>query len=258
MLSERLETIAGLIEYGETMADIGTDHGFLPVYLIKSGKSPNAIATDISQKSLKKAEDLIVSEGLISDCSARVGDGLYPIELGEVDDVVIAGMGGILMAEILSADIRKSHSFKKIILQPRSKIYYLRKWIRDNGFSITREKIAREGERFCEVLLVEPCENSNIQVENNLEAYSEDEFLLTDFFPETLIYEPNGLTLKYLQYHLMKNEAILTKLKNNMSKNTEGVINVVNDAKLRHFESIVKHLKMLIKKYEETKFRDAY
>ncbi len=258
MLSERLETIADLIEYGETMADIGTDHGFLPVYLIKSGKCTNAIATDISKNSLKKAEELIISEGLINECSARVGNGLAPIDIGEVDDAVIAGMGGILMAEILSADIGKSHSFKKIILQPRSKIYYLRKWIRDNGFSITKERIAKEGERFCEILLVEPCENSNIQVENNLEAYSEDEFLLTDFFPETLIYEPNELTLEYLQYHLIKNEAILTKLKNNMSKNTEGVINTVNDAKLRHFESIVRHLKMLIKKYEETKFSDAY
>ncbi len=240
MLSERLQAIADLIEYGETMADIGTDHGFLPVYLIKTGKCPYAIATDISSNSLKKAENLIDAEDVLNDCSARVGDGLDPIEEGEVDDIVIAGMGGILMTEIISADISKSRSFKKFILQPRSKIHYLRKWIRDNGFSINKESIVKEGERFCEILLVE--------VSENYSSSDGDEFLLSDYFPETLVSNSNDLTLEYLKYNLLKNETILTNLTENMSK-TEG--NDSNAMKMKEFKKIVNHLKFLIEKYEE-------
>lgn len=239
MLSERLQAIADLIEYEETMADIGTDHGFLPVYLIKTGKCPYAIATDISSKSLKKAENLIDAEDVLKDCSARVGDGLDPIEKGEVDNVVIAGMGGILMTEILSADISKSRSFKKFILQPRSKLYYLRKWIRDNGFTIKKEIIAKEGDRFCEILLVESCKEPN---------YSDGEgFLLSDYFPETLINNPNELTLEYLNHHLFKNETILNNLKENMSSTND---NDSNALKMKEFEEMVNHLKFLIEKYE--------
>lgn len=240
MLSERLQAIADLIEYGETMADIGTDHGFLPVYLIKTGKCPYTIATDISQNSLIKAENLILSEGVLNDCSARVGNGLDPIDNAEVDNVIIAGMGGILMTEILSADLNKSHSFKKFILQPRSKLYYLRKWIRDNGFTIKEETIAKEGDRFCEILLVESCKEPN---------YSDKEgFLLSDFFPETLINNPNELTLEYLHYHLFKNEKILNNLKENMSRTND---NSSNALKMKEFEEMVHHLKLLIEKYEE-------
>ena len=239
MLSERLQAIADLIEYEETMADIGTDHGFLPVYLIKTGKCPYTIATDISSKSLKKAENLIDAEDVLKDCSARVGDGLDPIEKGEVDNVVIAGMGGILMTEILSADISKSRSFKKFILQPRSKLYYLRKWIRDNGFTIKKEIIAKEGDRFCEILLVESCKEPN---------YSDGEgFLLSDYFPETLINNPNELTLEYLNHHLFKNETILNNLKENMSSTND---NDSNALKMKEFEEMVNHLKFLIEKYE--------
>ena len=261
MLSERLKAIADLIEYGETMADIGTDHGFLPVYLVQSGKSPYAIATDISENSLKKAEKLILSEAFSDMCSTRIGNGIEPIKIGEVDDVVIAGMGGILMTEILSADIIKAHSFKKIILQPRSKIAYLRKWIRENDFLVVKEAIVKEGNRFCEILLVGTSGNSLLDNDESCEVLKlenekilGDGCLLTDYFPETLIEKPNELTLEYLRYHLMKNEAILSNLKNNMSKKSEDFC---NSNKLNDFEAIVKHLRRLIYKYEETVLNDA-
>ena len=265
MLSERLQKIADLIEYGETMADIGTDHGFLPVYLIKSGKCPYAISTDISRNSLKKAEELILSESLSRRCSARVGDGLDPIEIGEVDDVVIAGMGGILMAEILSADKRKSHAFKNIILQPRSKLAYLRRWARENGFFIKKETLAKEVDRFCEILLVETSKNPDlfnsecdVATKHNSEIILENGFLITDYFPETLIEDPNELTLDYLHYHLNKNESILSKLKNNMSNDGDNAANVDNARRMNDFEKVVNHLKMLINKYGEKNSNDAY
>ena len=115
-LTSRLKTIADEIEKGETMADIGTDHGFLPVFLWEKGICPKVVMTDVSSGSLAKARLNCQTLHPEADFDLRLGSGLEVLEPGEVDAVVIAGMGGILMTEILGADIEKAWSFKKIIL----------------------------------------------------------------------------------------------------------------------------------------------
>ena len=100
-LSDRLKSIADEIKKGETVADIGTDHGFLPVYLWENHISPHVIMTDISPASLKKAEDNCQTEYPGIKFDLRTGDGLEPVRPAETDAVVMAGMGGLLMSEIL-------------------------------------------------------------------------------------------------------------------------------------------------------------
>ncbi|MEA4922652.1 MAG: tRNA (adenine(22)-N(1))-methyltransferase TrmK [Eubacteriaceae bacterium] len=155
-ISDRLKAIALEILSGETMADIGTDHGFLPVYLWERNICPKVILTDISSGSLKKAEECCRSNYPKEDFDLRQGSGLEILERAEVEDVVIAGMGGLLMISILEKDLEKSRSFKKYILQPRSAAGPLRHWLIHSGFSIEGETLVREGKNICEILTVAP------------------------------------------------------------------------------------------------------
>lgn len=160
-LTERLQKIADNIEKGETMADIGTDHGFLPIYLLEKEISPRVIMTDISNLSLQKGEGNAGALQFGSCVDFREGDGLTVLEESEVDDIVIAGMGGLMIIRILSHDIEKSKSYKKVILQPRNNDGHLRYWLMNNGFKITVEMIAREGKYLCPIIVAEPGEDAD-------------------------------------------------------------------------------------------------
>ena len=164
-LSDRLQVIADEIKPGETVADIGTDHGLLPIFLYESGRSGGIILCDINRGPLDKARNniaLYLGEGALGDggelrgLELRLGDGLKPLGSGEVDAVVIAGMGGILMTEILGENPVHSQSFSKLILQPRNGSHKLRWWLAHNGFRITAEHLVVERKYICEVMTVQP------------------------------------------------------------------------------------------------------
>lgn len=212
MLSERLYTLARGINQGETMADIGTDHGFLPAYLIENQVSPWAIAVDVSADSLNKAKNLNCN-----NLSCRLGDGIKVIEAGEVDVIVIAGMGGILISEILGNDLKKTRTFKRFILQPRSKVGYLRRWLNDNGFTISHENIIREGEKLWEILTVVPREKCHYD------------------YPFDLVNYPNKYTKNYLNLHIKKHKYILENISDNLS----------NVNKIQEVKKTIKHLENL-------------
>ena len=170
-LTPRLQTIANEIKAGETMADIGTDHGFLPICLWEEGICPHVIMADISRGSLDKARDNCRMLHPEQEFDLRLGSGIEVLENGEVDAVAIAGMGGILMTEILGVDWEKAHSFKRLILQPRNHVGRLRYWLLNNGFKIVNEQLVKEGKFICEILTVEPGEVavSRNQDENDIE-----------------------------------------------------------------------------------------
>lgn len=203
-LTPRLKTIADEIENGETMADIGTDHGFLPLYLWEMGVCPHVIMADISKGSLSKAEENCRSLHPDTAFDLRLGSGIEVLDTGEVEAVVIAGMGGILMTGILGADIEKSWSFKKLVLQPRNRIGQLRWWLYNNGFCISNEKLVREGKYICEVLTVVPRE---IAVTGDL---GPDDIEYE--FPHKLIDFKNELTEEYLNKKLNLEKMILKSM----------------------------------------------
>lgn len=167
-LSDRLQMIADEIKKGETVADIGTDHGLLPIFLYESGRCPRVILGDINKGPLEKARENIAlhfGADALDDSgnhacggalALRLGSGLEPVAFGETDAVVIAGMGGILMTEILGLDLNHTKSFKKLILQPRNGSHKLRWWLAQNGFTITAEHLVVERKYICEILTVEP------------------------------------------------------------------------------------------------------
>lgn len=155
-LTDRLQLIADQIKKGETMADIGTDHGFLPLYLWEKGISPSVIMCDISEPSLAKAKAAAGAFQFGTELDFRAGDGLKVIKEGEVDDIVIAGMGGLLIRDILADDMVKTCSFKKYVMQPRNNSGQLRYWLCINGFDITSNLLVREGKFICEIIVAKP------------------------------------------------------------------------------------------------------
>ena len=141
-LDERLMTCAEFVRENAVLADIGTDHAYLPAYLIKNGKIVSALACDINEKPLESARATVTDSGVCDKVELRLCDGLKYVSEDEFSDVVIAGMGGEMIIKILSdCPYIKNEKFN-LILQPMSKTYDLRKWLCQNGFKIKAEKSA--------------------------------------------------------------------------------------------------------------------
>jgi tRNA (adenine22-N1)-methyltransferase len=157
-LSPRLEVIAGCVAGVKSMADIGTDHGYLPVYLVENELVARAIASDTNQQPLKKAQKIISEQQLEKQIETRLGSGLSVLKPGEVDAVVMAGMGGLLIRDLLEAQPDVARQKKKLVLQPMNNQAVLRKYLAMTGFRISREELAREGDRIYEVIVAEPGE----------------------------------------------------------------------------------------------------
>ena len=156
-LSKRIHIMAEKVCKGETVADIGTDHGYVPMLLYKNKVIDYAIMSDISSSSLKKAkETFLLSKIYAEDEQFRVGFGLDTLKQGEVDDIIIGGLGGNTIIEILDNDLQKSLSFKKSILQPRKHSGNLRKYLYKNGWKIIDEDLAKEGKFICEIITAVP------------------------------------------------------------------------------------------------------
>ena len=147
-LDARLSAVASLVRDGVRVADIGTDHAYLLTYLIEKGVCPRGIAADLRKGPLENARQTVIEAGLTDKVELILSDGLENIIEGSCDDIVIAGMGGNLIAEILS----KAHWIKNenlnIVAQPMTHAEVLRQFFVDNGFEILREKTATDGRRF--------------------------------------------------------------------------------------------------------------
>lgn len=157
-LSPRLEVIAGCVAGVKTMADIGTDHGYLPVHLVENHLVCSAIASDTNQKPLKKAEKIIIEQQLESSIETRLGSGLSVLKPGEVEAVVMAGMGGLLIRDLLEAEPLVALGVNKLVLQPMNNQAILRRYLETHGFKIIKEDLAQEADRVYEVIVAQPGE----------------------------------------------------------------------------------------------------
>lgn len=143
----RLLLAAGLVRCGQTVADIGTDHAALAVYLVRAGISPRVIATDNKKGPLANAAKNVALSGLGAQIELRLADGLTGIADGECGDIVIAGMGGVLITQILSRAGWLRGAQVHLVLQPMSHAEVLRRWLIENGFSILSENACFDGGR---------------------------------------------------------------------------------------------------------------
>ncbi|WP_438446243.1 tRNA (adenine(22)-N(1))-methyltransferase [Gorillibacterium sp. sgz5001074] len=156
-LSRRLRAIAERIESGSRLADIGSDHALLPAFLAQRGTVSFAVAGELNPGPLEAARKQIRDSGLERMVSVRKGNGLEVISPGEVDTISIAGMGGNLIVEILSAgrENGKLEGIRRLVLQPNVGEDTLRRWLRANGWSLRSEEILEEDGKIYEILVAE-------------------------------------------------------------------------------------------------------
>lgn len=152
MLTPRLKCIVNHVN-SEIAADIGTDHAYVSVELIKTGRSKKVIATDINEGPLKIAEANIRKNNMADKIETRLGSGISVIGVDEVDTVIIAGMGGELICAILKNDFEKA-KHPMLVLQPMNSQYETRKWLKENNFGIICEDIECEGKRVYNIMEV--------------------------------------------------------------------------------------------------------
>lgn len=150
-LSKRLRAIVNFCDKNKIIADIGTDHGFVPNFLYEEDINRKIIATDISLNSLNKAIEFTELRGNNGKIEHIVCNGLEKIP--PVDQIIIAGMGGILISKILDRDFEKARQAEKLILQPMQQVDYLRKFLYDKGFKILDEKIVFEDNKFFHIIV---------------------------------------------------------------------------------------------------------
>ena len=154
-LDKRLSAVAALVRPGSRLADIGTDHAYLPVHLVQAGMCPSAIASDIGAGPLEAARRTVTENGLTSEIALRLGDGLATVTVDEVEDIAIAGMGGETIAAILEAAPWVKDARLRLILQPMTRAEDLRRWLLTNGFSVIEEHLIIDGRHLYPVLAAE-------------------------------------------------------------------------------------------------------
>lgn len=159
-LSKRLKRIAEHVDKCESVADIGTDHGYIPIYLVKEGICEKAIASDINKGPIEKAKVNVAFEGVSNKIKCLLGPGLNPLKVGEVNGVILAGMGGNLTRDILLADMEKVKRYDFIILQPAQNPEVLREFLYKNDYEIIDEDLIKDEGRFYELFKVKYNENS--------------------------------------------------------------------------------------------------
>ncbi|WP_174819901.1 tRNA (adenine(22)-N(1))-methyltransferase [Paenibacillus koleovorans] len=151
-LSKRLETIALQVPPGSRLADIGSDHALLPVYLVQKGRVPYAVAGELNPGPYDAARKQVKEASLGERIVVRQADGLRAVLEGEVDAVSIAGMGGALIVHILEEGRSKLDGVHTLVLQPNIGEDQVRRWLVQNGWQLAAEQLLEEDGKFYEVL----------------------------------------------------------------------------------------------------------
>lgn len=154
-LSNRLLTVASFVTNGNVLADVGTDHGYIPIYLLQAGKIPRAIAMDINAGPLERAKEHIAQYGFGDYIETRLSDGVDALCPKEAESILIAGMGGGLILHILKDGEIVCREAKELILQPQSEIERVRQYLWSNGYVILEEEIVFEDEKFYPMMRVQ-------------------------------------------------------------------------------------------------------
>lgn len=227
-LSKRLQAVASLVTAGNRIADIGTDHAYIPIYLIQKQLVPYAIAMDINEGPLKRAAGHVKENGLEDKIELRLSDGFGELRPGEADTAVLAGMGGALMIKILSDCREVTCSLKECILQPQSELAKVRTFLLKEGFLFIQEDIVLEDGKYYPMMkVVPPSEDSPFYTGAAGIRCEEQEFLCNGWDETGLLYGKlllemqNPVLRQYLEREYRICTGILTGLEDRQGERIE-------------------------------------
>lgn len=205
VLSERLKAVAGMVTKGNVVCDVGCDHGFVPIYLVKTGISPRVIAMDVNEGPLEAAREHIREYLLTDYIETRLSDGVCGLQKGEADSLICAGMGGKLMKRILEDGKDKVCSMRELILQPQSEQQSMREYLRKEGYSIRDENMILEDGKYYPIIKVIP---------EKTEILSEAEQHILDKYGPVLLEKKHPVLRSFLEREYRICVQILDNLKN--------------------------------------------
>ena len=233
-LSDRLSLVADFVEKGNRLADVGTDHGYVPIHLVQEGVIPYALACDINKGPLLRAQSHIAENNLQDKIETRLSNGLEKLCEGEVDSILIAGMGGALIRDILVRGENVYKSAKELILSPHSEVFLVREYLLSNGYEVVREEMVKDMGKYYVVM---KCIKSD-----NIVKYSSCELI----YGKLLLENRNSILYEYLLSEKGNFEKILQLLPENGKqdniKRREEIINSLEivDEALNYYDTKVK------------------
>ncbi len=229
-LSKRLLTVAGMVENDSVVADIGTDHAYIPIYLVEQGVCKKAIAMDVNPGPLERAREHILASGLSEQIVTRLSDGLAKLSENEADTYVIAGMGGPLMVSILARRMDLLQKGKTLVLQPQSEIGEVREFLIHNHYKIIQEDMFYDMEKTYVAMKA-------IKSKESI-TYTKTQYI----FGKLLLENLNPVLFEYLKKQKEVYENLVIKLKDNITKQTmlrkaecEQMLVYINEA-LKYYE----------------------
>lgn len=210
MLSVRLQAVADMVTPNNVIADIGTDHGYVPIYLVKNKISPYAYAMDINEGPIMRAANNIEEEGLTDKIEAIQSDGMEKLISGMADTVVIAGMGGELIINILK-NSKVNDALKELILSPHKNADMVRSHIMSMGWHIEDENMVFDMGKFYNIIKAVPGEEKD--------TYNEIETL----YGRSLLNKKSKVLREYLEKEYEKFLSIMQTMKEHDSKNIDEI-----------------------------------
>lgn len=220
-LSNRLKAICDLCDRGNTVADIGCDHGYVSITLVNKGIFDKALAMDINEGPLRLASQNIQLYGDSSRIETRLSSGLDKLECGEADAIIIAGMGGILVRDILAAGYSKLLTVKQLILGAQSDLNLVRRYLRDIGFRISDEDMIYEDGKYYQLIKAVP-DMEHIGVSDDLADSTDVE--VKDRFGPVLLKEKNEILGKFLLHSKNVTSGLIEKLEDKILNRSDDRI----------------------------------
>lgn len=208
-LSNRILHIAAQVQPAETLADIGCDHGYLPIYLLQKDCIRHAIAMDIGEGPLQRAREHIAQEHLENDIETRLSDGLEQLAPGEADAVVIAGMGGNLIMDILTRGKAVACRLEQLVIEPQSELAGVRRFLREQNYRVEQQDLVLEDGKFYPILRILPQQPSD---DDQGAAHSGLDLAVTDAYGYHLLAAKHPVLAEYLQREHRQCEQILRGL----------------------------------------------
>jgi len=223
-LSDRLQAVASMVTENSRLADVGTDHGYIPIYLCEMGKIPSAIAMDVKKGPLLRAKMNIERYHMQEKIRTRLSDGVLKLNPDEADSVVIAGMGGTLVMKILEEGKKVLVDVKELVLQPQSELPKVRRFLMENGYVTEREEMVMEDGKYYPMMRV----HFDASAVSHTDSFTEEQEL--EFrYGKQLLTEKHPVLLAYLRWEAQIQQDILTQLSGQPA--TEQIAARIDDVK---------------------------